>query len=92
MTSLDIKGVDAQKLLLARQVEQIRKSGGKLRIFSQNSLLFVFADKKLISWLNLTRSTHISYSQRHYPAPKRDQCISQPEESILALQRVKEHC
>lgn len=46
MTSLDIKGVDEQKLLLARQVEQIRQLGGKLRIFSQNSLLFVFADKK----------------------------------------------
>lgn len=43
--------------------------------------------RKLKRWLKWPRSTHILYSQRLYPAPKTDRCISQPEESLLSLQR-----
>lgn len=93
MTILDSKGGGWAKTVVGktgRTNKTIRRTSSKFSAWIVYCLCLMI--RKLKSWLNLTRIRHISYSQRHYPAPKIDQCISQPEESILALQRVKEHC
>lgn len=56
----------------------------RLRIFHETSLLLA-CDKKTEKVDLTTQDVLISYSQRHYPAPKADQCISQPEEILLSL-------